>query len=610
MLDSPVDEIKSKLNVEDVISSYIQLQRAGRNLKARCPFHNEKTPSFMVSTERQFWYCFGCNEGGDIFKFVMKMEGLEFKDSLRLLADKAGVRLQRTNYSSSGKKGRSLEIIEVARKFYEECLKIKEGKKADEYLLARGLTKESIENFQLGYAPDSWDILSKFLMKKGFKESEIFDAGMMVKKDRGGYYDRFRGRIMFPVNNIIGQTIGFSSRIMPGRDESQAKYINTPDTLVYNKSNVLYGLDKAKVYLKNENLCILAEGNMDVIASFQAGVKNVVATSGTALTKEQLRIVKRYTDNIAFSFDADSAGIKASGRGIDLALGEGMNTSIIKIPEGKDPADAVKSSPELWKNAVKKPRKIMEFYFDSVFSKYDANDIEDKKKIANELLEIICRISNKIEQVHYLQILSEKINVDEKVLKEILEEKRKQKIYSAKKYSNKTEAKLHATESNQREMRLQERLLGFIVSYPKYFDDIFPKMEELFSGDKFESIYLLIKDIYKKEKNIDREKIAKLKQIFSNSSKIDDGDLKYGEADFLWNAAALRIETEFDNYEGDIGKEIEDTIVNLKKLRLQKELSKLEEDIRKAEKEGDLAAQKMLSSEFNNRISQLSNLEI
>ncbi|MCK4892060.1 MAG: DNA primase, partial [Candidatus Pacebacteria bacterium] len=315
MLNSQVDEIKSRLSVEEVISGYLQLQRAGRNWKAKCPFHNEKTPSFTVSPERQMWYCFGCNEGGDIFTFVMKMEGLEFRDALKLLAEKAGVQLEDRSYNDSGEKSKALEILDISRKFYQECLKIKTGRKAFEYLSNRGLSKNIIEKFQLGYAPDSWDLLSKFLKKKGYKESGIFSAGMTVKKDKGGYYDRFRGRIMFPINNVSGQTIGFSSRVMPGADESHAKYINTPETAIYNKSRVLYGLDKSKVEIRKKDLCIMVEGNMDVIASFQAEIENVAATSGTALTADQLKIIKRYTDNIAFSFDMDSAGIKAAGRG-------------------------------------------------------------------------------------------------------------------------------------------------------------------------------------------------------------------------------------------------------------------------------------------------------
>jgi len=338
MPDSTVDEIKSKLNVEEVIGGYLQLQRAGRNFKACCPFHNEKTPSFMVSPERQSWHCFGCNEGGDIFTFVMKIEGLEFIEALKLLADKAGVPLQKVNYENKGEKSNLSDIVEASKKFYKECLKIKGGKKAYEYLRGRGLSDEMIQKFELGFAPDSWSLLSDYLKKKGFKEKDILGAGMTVKNEKGRIYDRFRGRIMFPVNTVAAQTVGFSSRIMPGGDESSAKYINTPETLVYNKGRILYGLDKSKIFIRQKDQCMMVEGNVDVIASFQSGVNNVVATSGTALTVDQLRIIKRYTNNIVFSFDMDAAGVKAADRGIWMALEEGMNVSIIRRFGCRQPA--------------------------------------------------------------------------------------------------------------------------------------------------------------------------------------------------------------------------------------------------------------------------------
>ncbi|MCK4525048.1 MAG: DNA primase [Candidatus Andersenbacteria bacterium] len=581
MLNSQVDEIKSRLSVEEVISGYLQLQRAGRNWKAKCPFHNEKTPSFTVSPERQMWYCFGCNEGGDIFTFVMKMEGLEFRDALKLLAEKAGVQLEDRGYDNSGEKSKALEILDISGKFYQECLKIKTGKKAFKYLSDRGLSKDTIEKFQLGYAPDSWDLLSKFLKKKGYKESGIFSAGMTVKKDKGGYYDRFRGRIMFPINNVSGQTIGFSSRVMPGADESHAKYINTPETVIYNKSRVLYGLDKSKVEIRKKDLCIMVEGNMDVIASFQAEIENVAATSGTALTADQLKIIKRYTDNIAFSFDMDSAGIKAAGRGIELALQEGMSVSVITIPEGKDPADCVKNNPDLWKETVKNPRPIMEFYFESVFAKYDANEVEGKKKIAEELLHIISKISNKIEQNHYIKTLSEKLKVDEKAVFESLNAL-KQDRSSFKNRIDKNN--LEKKETDTREDRLQKRILGFIILYPHFFGDIFLDLDNFLFDSKIKKIYGMIKNLYAEENKLSNEIFAKLKKEISaeEGRKSEKDSLSY-----LWDASALSIESELDEID-DIHKEIESCIANLKKIVLERELRKITFKIKN---EGDNASE-------------------
>ncbi|NOQ67998.1 DNA primase [Patescibacteria group bacterium] len=581
MLNSQVDEIKSRLSVEEVISGYLQLQRAGRNWKAKCPFHNEKTPSFTVSPERQMWYCFGCNEGGDIFTFVMKMEGLEFRDALKLLADKAGVRLENRSYDNSGGKSKALEILDISRKFYQECLKIKTGKKAFDYLSDRGLSKNTIEKFQLGYAPDSWDLLSKFLKKKGYKENDIFSAGMTVKKDKGGYYDRFRGRIMFPINNVSGQTIGFSSRVMPGADESHAKYINTPETVIYNKSRVLYGLDRSKVEIRKKDLCIMVEGNMDVIASFQAEIENVAATSGTALTADQLKIIKRYTDNIAFSFDMDSAGIKAAGRGIELALQEGMSVSVITIPEGKDPADCVKNNPDLWKKTVKNPRPIMEFYFESAFAKYDANEVEGKKKIAEELLHIISKISNKIEQNHYTKTLSEKLKVDEKAVLDSLNALKQDRSS----FKNRTdENNLEKKEAVTREDRLQKRILGFIILYPHFFGDIFLDLDNFLFDSKIKKIYGMIKSLYTEENKLNDEIIARLKKEISaeEGRKSEKDSLSY-----LWDASALSIESELDEID-DIHKEIESCITNLKKIVLERELRKITFKIKN---EGDNASE-------------------
>ena len=596
MLNSQTDEIKSRLSVEEVISGYLQIQKAGRNWKAKCPFHNEKTPSFMVSPERQMWYCFGCNEGGDIFTFVMKMEGLEFRDALKLLADKAGVLLENQNYDNRGGKSKALEILDVSRKFYEECLKIKTGKKAFEYLLKRGLSKNIIEKFQLGYAPDSWDLLSKFLKKKGYKESDIFSSGMTVKKDKGGYYDRFRGRIMFPINNISGQTTGFSSRVMLGTDESQAKYINTPETVIYSKSRVLYGLDKSKAEIRKKDLCIMVEGNMDVIASFQAGVENVVATSGTALTADQIRIIKRYTDNISFSFDMDSAGIKAAGRGIELALQEGINVSIITIPEGKDPADCVKSNPELWTDSAKNPRPVMEFYFDSIFSKYDANEVEGKKKIAEELLNIIQKIKNPINRSYYRKKIETTLGIDEKSIFEYeIAIKQNQSSFRDRTGENNLEKKETAIKEDQ----LQRRILGFIILYPHFFLDLFLDLDNFLLDDKIKKIYKMIKNLYTKENKLNDKILVKFKKEILikevNESKKDS--LLY-----LWDISALSIESEIDRID-DVRKEVESCIVNLKKIALEKELEKITLKIKNGgdnvSKE-DMQMHKKYTNELNN----------
>lgn len=607
MLDSPVDEIKAKLGIEEVLSGYLQLQRAGRNLKARCPFHNEKTPSFMVSPERQSWHCFGCNEGGDIFTFVMKMEGLEFKDALKLLADRAGVKLKTVNYSTSGKKGKIMEILKLSKRLYCECLKIKGGKKAYEYLRERGLTEKSILGFELGYAPDSWDFLSKFLRSKGYAENEIFEAGLTLKKDRGGYYDRFRGRIMFPINNISGQTVGFSSRIMPGQDESQAKYINTPETLVYNKSSILYGLDKAKMKLRSANECIMVEGNMDVIASHQAGVDNAVATSGTALTEMQIQIIKRYTDNINFAFDTDSAGIQATKRGIELAIQQGINVGIIQIPEGKDPADSVKIDPKIWQEAAKKPKKIMEFYFDVAFSKNDPNDVDGKKAIAKELMGIISKMANKIDQSYYMKMLSDRLDVDIKDLSEILGEQNLNKGKNLYKKKNNNEFEFKKPNPNTREAQLQERLMGFVGLYPQYFKPIFSDLGELFEGGKYEEIYELLEVYAKSLGEFSAETIKTVENLFLQ--KRINGEEGESFSEFPMNAASLKVETELEISGEDVSKGIEDTIIKLRKLKLLEKNRKLQEDIKKASRNKDAKLLRELTLEYDRINGEIAGID-
>jgi len=333
---SPAEEVKSRLDIIDVVSEYFPLKPAGANWRARCPFHEERTPSFMVSKSKQIWHCFGCGEGGDIFSFVMKQEGLEFPDALRLLADKAGVRLKAEDPTIRSERQRLMALLEAAVVFWSEVLwREVSAKSAMSYLVEeRKLKPETIRAWRLGYASDSWEALINHLVKLGYKEEEMIKSGVAIRKmeTRGrGAYDRFRNRIIFPIANTSGQIIGISGRTLSS-SETEAKYVNTPETLLYYKGQVLYGLDKAKTSVKQQNLAIIVEGNMDAIASHETGVANVVASSGTALTQDQVRLLKRFTDNLAFAFDADAAGESATLRGLVMALSDGCQVSLIRLP--------------------------------------------------------------------------------------------------------------------------------------------------------------------------------------------------------------------------------------------------------------------------------------
>lgn len=431
MLNSQVDEIKNRLDIVEVLSGYIKLQKAGANFRAICPFHSEKTPSFMVSPSRQIWHCFGCGAGGDIFSFVMKMENLEFPEALKILADKAGVVLRREDPKLRSERTRLLEICEAAAKFFEFCLHKKDfGKPVLEYLRERGLKDETIGEFRIGFAPESWDSLLRFLMSRGYKGEEIEKAGLVIKSEKAAdsrqYYDRFRSRIMFPICNSSGQTVGFSGRIFQGK-EDEAKYVNTPATILYDKSRILYGLDKSKNDIRKAACCFLVEGQMDLIMAWQDGVKNIAATSGTALTSEHLNIIKRYSENLILGFDMDEAGQTATNRGIDLAMTSGFNVKIITLEQGKDPADFVRERPGELKIVLESARPIMDYYFERAFRNYEFKSgsgvslrLEDKKEIAAFLLPQIKKIYNKIEQAHWLEKLAGRLDVPAEFLAEEL----------------------------------------------------------------------------------------------------------------------------------------------------------------------------------------------
>ncbi|MFA7244180.1 MAG: DNA primase [Patescibacteria group bacterium] len=459
-----VEQIKERLDITEVISSYLTLKKAGVNYKAACPFHNEKTPSFMVSPERQTFKCFGCGEGGDIFTFIEKIEGIDFYNALKILADRAGIKLksQSVKYGNvehrADQKTRLYEINEIAAKLYHKILTDHpKAEKARKYLKKRGMTDETISEFRIGYAPNSWDFLRKFLgIKFKFKPPEIAKAGLMAQSGKGDYYDRFRGRIMFPIDNVMGSVIAFTSRVLED-DEKQAKYVNSAETEIYTKGKVLYGLDKAKMAIKEADLAILVEGNMDVIACHQAGFKNVVASSGTALTEDQLKILSRYASEVAFSFDSDVAGEAAMKKAITIALRNDITARIISLPKVyKDPDEAIKADPKNWERAVKESKPALEYWIDLLVRKDPDLSVSAKKKIAKEILPVIKIIYSDIEKEHYLKYLSGKLAISESSLLDALS---KTKSDEAKKGS--------VEQAQAPNLTAVERLAGILWAKPE-----------------------------------------------------------------------------------------------------------------------------------------------
>lgn len=460
---SDVDEVKKRIDIVEVVSEFVKLKKGGRNFKGLCPFHNEKTPSFMVSQEMQIFHCFGCGFGGDVFKFLMETEHIEFGEALSILAKRAGVTLS-SNFPGSAPsiKEKLYEINHLASEFYQYLLVThKIGEKALSYVMGRGITKASIKTFGVGYSPNAWDGLYNYMvLKKGYKSEDLETAGLLIRRSESGgrgYYDRFRGRLMFTLKDVRGNVLGFAGRVLDS-DAKEAKYINTSETPVYSKSDVLYGMDVTKEYIKKGNAAVIVEGEIDLIRSYQAGVCNIVAIKGSALTDGQLRLLKRYTENITLSLDADLAGDVAARRGIEIADSLGFNIKVVQLLGGKDPDEAVKLG--VWRDSVSKAVPIYDYLIDSAFKRSDGALVFGKKKIGDELIPIFSKISNDIVKAHYVKKLANRLGVSEEVISGALEK-------FAKKESLGIVARAVTTEDEKekksREEMLEERFLSMIL---------------------------------------------------------------------------------------------------------------------------------------------------
>ncbi|MBI4064915.1 DNA primase [Candidatus Gottesmanbacteria bacterium] len=426
---SDIDEVKSRLNIVDIIGSRVALKKAGRHFKALCPFHNEKTPSFIVSPERQSWHCFGCAKGGSVIDFVMEYEHVDFLEALETLAEKAGVKLERRSSDTpeAKLKTRLYEVNHLTSEFYHYLLtKHALGAKARDYLKDRGVTEKSIKTFSLGYSANSWDGLLKFLQRKGYEKKLLEQAGLMVSSARGGY-DRFRGRVMFTLKDHRGNVVGFSGRLLDP-EAKEAKYINTSETAVYNKSSLLYGLDITKEAIQKEQEAIIMEGEFDVISSFQAGIGNAVAIKGSALTEGHVHLLRRFAERILFALDSDVAGDSASRRGIEIADRAGLDMKVVILPTGKDPDEEARQHPGLLKKAITEAIPIYDYFISSSQRRFDVTTAFGKKKASDELLPIFAKIDNPIVQNHYVKKFSDILGVDVAVVMESMKKVRKQPL--------------------------------------------------------------------------------------------------------------------------------------------------------------------------------------
>ena len=411
----------------DLLGSYLKLEKAGKNMKARCPFHNEKTPSFFVSPDRDSYYCFGCGAKGDIFTFVQEFEGLDFFGALKMLAEKTGVTLERGSFEKRDDKEAIFNALEAATQFFESNLP--KSKFAQDYLQKRGLTEKTIKEWRIGFVADDWRTLYDYLTARKFTDSEIEQAGL-IKRNERSFYDRFRGRIMFPIRDSAGRVVGFSGRILPEADDGKAaKYLNSPETVVFNKSRLLYGFDLAKLAIKKFDYSVIVEGQMDIIMCHQAGFQNVVATSGTALTPEHLTLLRRISNRVIMAFDADKAGYNAAAKAWQLALSLGMEVKVAEFIGGKDPADLILSNKEKFKEALKDSMHIIDFALSKILA--DANQgqtlnrekgltLVSAKAVQEKVLPFLALIESNIEKSHFVKKINEKTGIDEKAIWEDL----------------------------------------------------------------------------------------------------------------------------------------------------------------------------------------------
>lgn len=416
-----VDEVKGRLNIEDVIGEYVTLKRAGRNFKGLSPFSNEKTASFIVSPEKQIWKDFSSGKGGSMFDFVMEVEGLDFKEALELLARKAGVDLD--EYKKGAKSGgpskeRLYSLLDLSAKFYQ--VQFSKNKEALKYVLKnRNFSKDTALEWRIGYSPNNGTAMIEFAKSKGFSDKEIQQAGLSSKNYKNHPVDMFRGRLMIPLQDPQGRVIGFTARQLDDNVNSP-KYINTPQTVLYDKSRHIYGLHNAKEAIRKTKYAVIVEGNLDVIASHQAGVKQVVATAGTALTEPLLKSLSRFTGDIRLSFDADRAGIAATERAIPIASKVKVSLSIIEIPAGKDPDELIKKDPKLWTDAINSHKYALDWLMSLYEKQLDLSSATGKKDYSDVLLPVIRSLEDAVEKDHYLKLISEKINISQEALSEKL----------------------------------------------------------------------------------------------------------------------------------------------------------------------------------------------
>lgn len=583
---SQIEEIKQRINIEDVVKRYVKLKPVGKNMFGLCPFHKEDSPSFSVNTEINIYKCFGCGESGDVITFLMKIENMEFQEALSQLAREAGVELKAGKYDPEKTKKflRAKQAHLSAADFYHYVLtKHKTGEKGRNYISGRKLLPKTVEEFKIGYASysNTRTVLLQFLKKKGFTASELEEYGLVATKN-GRTRDRFTDRIMFPIFSPAGDIIAFSGRIIT-KEDIRPKYINTPETPIFQKRKNLFGLYQSKKAIREDQFVILVEGQTDVASSWQNEIQNIVAPLGTSITTDQLRKVKRFTPNIAVSFDRDNAGLIAGLRATALAYEIGFNVSAIEIPVGNDADECIRNDPELWRNAVNKRKPAVTFFSNRLISEIEPTSLEAKQKIVKQILPLISVISDKVIKDHHIKEISELTGISEGIIRETV---------SQKKPGHKIKDLINNSVDDERVIPVETYLLSLLLQYPENIAWISDKIDlnEIENNPVKSILQKLVKYHRGHKKVLLSEFISKL-----------DGEEKVLSEDSTMRP--LWVET--PNNE-EIAEEIAYTITKIKKNYIHKQISELKTKLRSLEKEKDTKAANEVLNLINNQIKELN----
>jgi len=582
-MSEAVSEIKARLPIENLVAEYVALKRIGKSLKGLCPFHSEKTPSFIVSPEKGIAYCFGCHKGGDIYRFLMEIENIDFSEALKLLAEKTGVTLEKSaikNFVRKDEKTILLEIQQAATDFYIQKLWAPEGREPLNYLHTRGLTNETIKLFRLGYAPDSYEETHQLLLKKGYTHTQILQAGMALAKDTSmsHIYDRFRGRLMFPVFDSLGRVVGFGGRALAA--DQQPKYLNSPETPIYQKNQLLYGFHISKSAIKTNRQVVIVEGYMDYLMAYQDGLKNTVAVNGTALTKRHLTQLKPYIEELVFSFDMDNAGREAARRSFELTQEFEFLVKILILPSGKDIADFVREKPGELINLVKNIRLFTDYYYEELFKRFNKDSLADRRKLLAEFAILVGRMRSSLERDGYVRRLAAELGVPEV------------QIYDEMKvmtFSKNHPAKQALEDVLTVKYQPEDLLIGLLLNYPKYFIETNIDLSQAVFSEKVNTIYKQFLSNYNPQ-GIDQDAVLAILSGLDEELRSQAGLM------------SLYVEEQYGELPQDlITKEIKDLVAKIQYQNMATMRQKLHRQLKEAEAKKD-------QSEMERILIELSDL--